>query len=168
MTMRSDMSWVAGLLSPIILRWMMVRAQTTKATRRNGVVSFPATSLVLLYGLFAGLGLCIAIGGWRQDSPVLTSVSGCGMVALSLWLWPSTIILDESGITARHIWRPTRRMQYGEIEYVSRMFDRKAIVYGVGKVKDIEINEFHIGDEELEAELIKHGVKYYGGTLTNR
>ncbi len=41
------------------------------------------------------------------------------------------------------------------------MDDRQAIVYGNGKVKEIRISEFHVGDNELEAELKKRRVKYY-------
>lgn len=44
---------------------------------------------------------------------------------------------------------------------MSRMEDRQAIVYGNGKVREIKISEFHVGDDELETELKKHGVKYY-------
>ena len=36
---------------------------------------------------------------------------------------------------------------YSEIEYVSRMEDRQAIVYGNGKLREIRISEFHVGDD---------------------
>lgn len=78
-----------------------------------------------------------------------------------MWIWPTTIVLDGTRLTAKHIWRPTRSIPYSEIEYVSRMDDRQAIVYGNGKVKEIRISEFHVGDDELEAELKKRRVKYY-------
>jgi hypothetical protein len=42
------------------------------------------------------------------------------------------------------------------------MADRSAIVYGNGSVRQIKISEYHVGDAELEAELKKRGVKYYG------
>ena len=78
-----------------------------------------------------------------------------------MWIWPTTIVLSSTELTAKHIWRPTRSIPYSEIEYVSRMEDRQAIVYGNGNVREIRISEFHVGDDELEAELKKRGVKYY-------
>ncbi|MGA2964203.1 MAG: hypothetical protein ABSD96_21280 [Candidatus Korobacteraceae bacterium] len=152
--------WLS-LLSPVILRWMLLRAETAKAKRKPGMVVFPASGLALLCLGSLVLACCIVIGGWQQDARWMTTSVGLVWAAVSLWIWPTTIVLNSTSLTAKHIWRPTRSIPYSEIEYVSRMEDRQAIVYGNGKVREIRISEFHVGDDELEAELKKRGVKYY-------
>ena len=132
-----------------------------KAKRKPGIVIFPASGLVLLCLVSLVLAGCIVIGGWRQDARWTTTSTGLVWAAISLWIWPTTIVLDGAALTAKHIWRPTRSIPYSEIEFVSRMEDRQAIVYGNGSVREIRISEFHVGDDELEAELKKRGVKYY-------
>jgi hypothetical protein len=159
--MTSHPYWLSLFLTPIILRWMFLYAETTKAKRHPGKVIFPASGLVLLCLSSLILSCCIIIGGWRQDARWTTTSLGLAWAAFSLWIWPSTIVLNGTGMTAKHIWKPTRSIAYAEIEYVSRMDDRRAIVYGSGKVGEIMISEFHVGDDELEAELKKHGIKYY-------
>jgi hypothetical protein len=153
--------WLSISLTPVILRWMYLHTQNAKARRKPGIVIFPATALVLLSSGSLVLACCIVIGGWNQGDRWMTTVAGLAWAAFSLWMWPTIIVLDSTGLTAKHIWRPTRSIPYSEIEFVSRMQDRQAIVYGNGKVKEIKISEFHVGDDELEAELKKRGVKYY-------
>jgi hypothetical protein len=153
--------WLSLFLTPVILRWMFLYAETAKAKRKPGLVIFPASGLVWLCLTSLVLAFCIVIGGWQQDARWSTTSAGLAWAAFSLWIWPTTIVLDGRGLTAKHIWRPTRSIPYSEIEYVSRMDDLQAIVYGNGKVKEIRISEFHVGDNELEAELKKRRVKYY-------
>jgi hypothetical protein len=153
--------WVSLFLTPVILRWMFLHAETAKAKRKPGMVIFPASGLTLLCLSSFVLASCVVIGGWRQDARWLTTSLGLVWAAFSLWIWPTTIVLDGAGLTAKHIWRRARSIAYAEIEYVSRMEDRQAIVYGNGKVREIRISEFHVGDDELEAELKRRGVKYY-------
>jgi len=153
--------WLSLFATPLILRWMFVYAETAKAKRKPGVVIFPATSLTLLCLVSLVLASCIVIGGWRQDARWTTTTVGLVWAAFSLWYWPTTIVLDDNRLTAKHIWKPTRSIPYSEVEYVSRMEDRQAVVYGSGKVREITISEFHVGDDELEAELKRRGVKYY-------
>lgn len=157
--------WVSIFVTPVIMRWMLLRAQTAKAKRKSGTVTFPASSLALLCLISFLFASGLVILCWRQGAGTLAIVIGLGWVVFSLWLWPSTIILDDVGLSAKHIWRPTRTIPYSEIEYVSRMADRRAIVYGNGKVKEISISEYHVGDDELEAELRRRGVKYYKPAL---
>ena len=92
---------------------------------------------------------------------------GAGWALFSLWVWPDTIILDDRGLAAIHIWRPTRRMAHAEIDHVARMADKSAVVYGKGSVKQISISEYHVGDDELEAELKERNIKYYRKTLSS-
>ena len=154
--------WLSLFLTPVILRWMFLHAETAKAKRQPGIVIFPASGLALLCLSSLVLACCIVIGGWHQDARWTTTSIGLAWAAFSLWIWPTTIVLNRSGLVAKHIWRPTRSIPYSEIELrVSRMDDCQAIVYGNGKVREIRISEFHVGDDELEAELKKHGVKYY-------
>jgi len=153
--------WLSIVLTPVILRWMFLHSETAKAKRKSGIVIFPASGLEVLCLISLVLACCIVIGGWQQDARWSTTLVGLVWAAFSLWIWPSTIVLDGTGLTAKHIWRPTRSIPYSEIEYVSRMEDRQAIVYGNGNVREIRISEFHVGDDELEAELKKRGVKYY-------
>lgn len=96
----------------------------------------------------------------------MTTLIGLAWAACSLWLWPTTIVLDDTGLTAKHIWKPTKTISYSEIEYVSRMGNREAVVYGNGKVREIKISEFHVGDDELEAELKRRGINYYKAVPT--
>jgi len=153
--------WVSIFIAPVIVRFLHLYAKTVRAKRKPGTVIFPASSLAMLCLISVVLAFCIVIGGWRQGAGAVTAPIGFAWAVFSLWLWPSTIVLDDKGLTARHIWRPTRSILYSEIEYVSRMEDRKAVVYGKGKVREINISEFHVGDDELEAELRRRGVKYY-------
>ena len=152
--------WLS-LLSPVIVRWMFLHAETTKAKRKPGIVIFPASGLVLLCLGSLVVACCIVVGGWQQGARWTTTLVGLVWAVFSLWIWPTTIVLDSTSLTAKHIWKPTRSIPYSEIEYVSRMDDRQAIVYGNAKVREIKISEFHVGDEELETELKKRGVKYY-------
>ena len=122
---------------------------------------FPASGLALLCLISLVLAICIVVAGWRQGTRLTTTSIGLAWAAFSLWIWPTTIILDDIGLTAEHIWKPTRSIPYSEIEYVSRMEDRQTIVYGNGRVREIHISEFHVGDDELETELKRRGVKYY-------
>jgi len=153
--------WLSISLTPIILRWMFLHAETAEAKRKPGIVIFPASGLVLLCLISLVLACSIVIGGWQQNARWSTTSAGLVWAAFSLWIWPTTIVLSSTELTAKHIWRPTRSIPYSEIEYVSRMEDRQAIVYGNGNVREIRISEFHVGDDELEAELKKRGVKYY-------
>src|SRR3984957_8592148 len=152
--------WLS-LLTPVILRWMFLHAETAKGKRQPGIVIFPASGLVLLCLSSLVLACCIVIGGWQQGARWTTTAIGLAWATFSLWIWPTTIVLSRSGLMAKHIWKPTRSIPYSEIEYVSRMDDRQAIVYGNGEVREIKISEFHVGDDELEAELKKRGVKFY-------
>jgi hypothetical protein len=126
------------------------------------VIAFPASGVALLCFFSIVMAACVVIGGWSQGAGLLTVSIGIVWGLLILWMWPTTIVLDEHGLTAKHIWRPTRTIPYSEIEYVSRTADRSAIVYGTGKVKEIKINKYHVGDAELESELKKRGVKCLG------
>jgi len=155
--------WIALLVSPLLVRWLGLHAQTAGAKRRGDIVFFPASGLAFVCFISAAMGTAIAVGGWRQSAGILTLLVGIGWVLFSLWLWPTTIVLDGRALTAKHIWRPTRTIAYSDIAYVSRMAERSAIVYGNGQVKQIRISEYHVGDAELEEELRKRGVKYYGG-----
>ena len=107
------------------------------------------------------MGICVAIVG-SQGAGFLTLAIGIAWVLFSLWVWPDTLVFDEQGLAAIHIWRPVRRMAYAEIDHVARMADKSAIVYGSGAVKEISISEYHARDDELEAELKERGIKYYG------
>ena len=153
--------WVSIFSAPVIVRLMHFYAETARAKRKPGTVIFSASSLAMLCLICVVFAFCIVIGGWRQGAGAVTAPIGFALAAFSLWLWPSTIVLDDKWLNARHLWKPTRSILYSEIEYVSRMEDRKAVVYGKGKVREINISEFHVGDDELEAELRRRGVKYY-------
>jgi hypothetical protein len=107
------------------------------------------------------MALAIVIGGWNQEARVLTTVIGTSWFLFSIWLWPTTIVLDHDGIIAKHIWRPTRFIPYSEVDYVTRMADREVITYGKGNFPDIRVSQYHVGADELEAELRKRGVTYY-------
>ena len=155
--------WVSMLVTPILIRWLRIHAETARAKRKNGVVAFPATGVTTLCFISIVLATCLVIGAWSRGEGLLTVAIGIAWGLFILWLWPATIVLDDRGLTAKHIWRPTRTIAYPEIEYVSRMADRSAIVYGTGSVRQIRISEYHVGDAELESELKKRGVKHYGG-----
>ena len=161
--MAFDPYWVSLFVTPILIRWLGIHAETARARRKNGVIAFPASGVALLCFISIVMAACVVIGGWGQGAGLLTVSIGIVWGLLILWMWPTTIFLDEHGLTAKHIWRPTRTIPYSEIEYVSRMADRSAIVYGTGPVREIKISEHHVGDAELESELKKRGVKYYGG-----
>jgi len=155
--------WVSLLVTPILIRWLGIHAETARAKRKSGVVAFPASGVTLLCFVSIVMATCALFGAWRQRAGLLTLAIFIAWGLFVLWLWPTTIVLDDHGLTAKHIWRPTRTIPYPEIEYVSRMADRSAIVYGTGQVKQLRISEYHVGDAELESELKKRGVKYYGG-----
>jgi hypothetical protein len=123
-----------------LIRWLGIHAETARAKRKNGVVAFPASGLTLLCFISILLAISVVIGGWRQGAGSLTIAIGIVWGLSVLWMWPTTIVLDDHGLTAKHIWRPTRTIPYSEIEYVSRTADRSAIVFGKGQVKQIEIN----------------------------
>ena len=154
----------AVFLVPIVIRFMLLHAQTASAKRKHGAVIFRADGMVLLCFVALLLASCIAIGGWRQGDGRTTIPIGMGFAALSLWLWPTTIILDQNGVSAKHIWRPTRSIPYTEIDFVSRMPNGEAILYGT-KGGEIPVSEYHVAADELEHQLRKHGVKYYKGGL---
>ena len=156
--------WVSIFVTPIVMRWMLLSAETARAKHKAGAIIFPASPLALLCLMSVLFACGLVIGCWREGDGALILGIGLAWVVFFLWLWPSTIILDDKGLTAKHVWRPTRTIPYSEIEYVSRMANRRAIVYGRGKVKEITISEYHVGDDELEAELRKRGVKYYTPT----
>jgi hypothetical protein len=107
------------------------------------------------------MALAIVIGGWNQDAQMLTTVIGTGWFLFSIWLWPTTIVLDHDGIAAKHIWKPTRFIPYSEVDYVTRMADREVIIYGKGSLPDIRVSQYHVGADELENELRNRGVTYY-------
>lgn len=155
---------IALLVTPLLVRWLGLHAQTASAKRKGDIAFFPASGLAVVCFISVVMGTAIAVGGWHQGAGILTLLVGIGWVLFSLWLWPTTIVLDGHGLRAKHIWRPTRTIAYPDITYVSRMADRSAIVYGNGRVKQIRISEYHVGDAELEDELKKRGVKYYGGS----
>jgi hypothetical protein len=154
-------SWVAVFVVPVVTRLMLHHAQTAKARRIAGAVVFPATSLTALCFVSFLFATFIIAGGWTQDARLLTTVGGAIWAVCSLLLWPTTIVVDGNGIVAKHIWRPTRRIRFTEIEYVSRLSNREAVVCGNGKVKEIAVSQYHVGADELEAELRKRGVTYY-------
>jgi hypothetical protein len=156
--------WIALLVTPLLVRWLGLHAQTAGAKRKGDIAFFPASGLAFVCFISVAMGTAIAVGGWRQGAGMLTLVIGIGWVLFSLWLWPSTIALDAHGLTAKHIWRPTRTIAYADIACVSRMADGSAIVYGNGRVKQIWISEYHVGDAELADELKKRGITYYGGS----
>jgi len=155
--------WVSLFVTPILIRWLGIYAETARAKRRNGVVAFPASGVTLLCFISIVMATCGVIGAWRQGEGLFTVTGFIVWGLFILWMWPTTIVLDDHGLTAKHIWRPTQTIAYPEIEYVSRMVDKSAIVYGTGRVRQIKISEYHVGDAELESELKKRGVKYYGG-----
>lgn len=107
------------------------------------------------------MALFIVIGGWNQGSRTLTTMGGMFWFLFSLWMWPATIVLDGAGVTAKHIWRPTRFIPYSEVDYVTRMADREVIIYGKGNLSDIRVSQYHVAADELEAELKRRGVTYY-------
>lgn len=100
--------WLSVFLTPVILRWMFLHTQTARARRQPGIVIFPATALVLLCLGSLVLACCIVIGGWKQDDRWITTAAGLAWAAFSLWIWPTTIVLNGTALTAKHIWRPTR------------------------------------------------------------
>jgi hypothetical protein len=155
---------VAGV--PIVTRLMLHYAATSKAKRIKGTVVFPATSLAALCPVSLIFAVCIIVGGWNQDARFTTSVMGLVWATFSLLLWPTTIVIDSTGIAAKHIWRPTRRMAFNEVDFVSRMSNREAVIYGNGKTKEIAVSQYHVAADELEAELRKRGVKYYAGATS--
>jgi hypothetical protein len=146
---------------PIVTRLMLHYAATTKAKRIKGTVVFPATSLAALCAVSLGFAVSIIVGGWNQDARLTTSVIGLVWAVFSLLLWPTTIVINSSGIAAKHIWRPTRKMAFEEVDFVSRTSNREAVIYGNGKTKEIAVSQYHVAPDELEAELRKHGMKYY-------
>jgi len=148
-------------VTPLVLRWLVVHAQTTKARRVAGTVVFRASGLVWICAISSALALAIAIGGWNQDARMLTTVIGTVWFLFSLWLWPATIVLDRDGVTAKHIWRPTHFTPYSEVDYVMRMTDRDVIIYGKNNLPVIKVSQYHVGADDLEAELKRRGVTYY-------
>lgn len=144
----------------VATRLMLVHAQTARAKKKDGATIFPATSLIALYGISLVLAASVAVGGWRQGDGRMTVPIGAIWALFSLWLWPSTIILDQTGVIAKHIWRRTRKIPYSEIDYVSRMSNREAIIYGTDN-REIRMSEYHVAADELESELRKRGVKFY-------
>ena len=153
--------WVSVAATPLVIRWLLIHAQTAKARRVAGAVIFRASGLVCSYAFSCALALACVIGGWNQDARTLTTVIGTCWFLFSLWLWPATIMLDRNGITSKHIWRPTRFTPYSEVDYVTRMADREVIIYGKDNLLDIKVSQYHVGADELEAELRKRGVTYY-------
>ena len=151
----------AGALAPLVIRWLLVHAQTSKARRVRGAVIFRASGLVWICAVSCGMALAIVGFGWSQDSRVLTTVMGTGWLLFSVWLWPATIVLDRDGITAKNICRKTRFIPYSEVDYVTRMTDREVIIYGKDGFPDIKVSQYHVAADELEAELEKRGVTYY-------
>jgi hypothetical protein len=107
------------------------------------------------------MALAIVIGGWNQDARMLTTGIGTIWFLFCLWMWPATIVLDAKGISAKHIWKPSRFIPYSEVDYVTRMADGQVIVYGKGGFSDITVSQYHVGQDEFEAELRRRGVTYY-------
>ena len=153
-------SWVAVFVVPVVTRLMLLHAQTAKAKRTHGAVVFSASSLVALCAVSLMFAIAVSVGGWRQGDGRVTVPIGTVWALFSLWLWPRTIILDHNGVTAKHMWRRTRHIPYSEIEYVSRMSNREAIIYGTND-REIPVSEYHVAADELQSELTKRGVKYY-------
>ena len=154
-------SWVAILVVPLVTCLMLHYAATAKAKRTRGAVVFPATGLAALCGISLVFAVCIIVGGWNQNARLTTTVIGIVWILFSLLLWPRTIVIDADSVTAKHIWRPAKRMTFEEVDYVSRRSNREAVIYGNGKTKEIAVSQHHVAAEELEAELRKRGVKYY-------
>jgi hypothetical protein len=142
---------------------MLLHAQTARAKKKHGATIFPATSLVVVCAVSLVFAVVVSVGGWRQGDGRVTVPIGTVWALFSLWLWPTTIILDQTGVTAKHIWRRTRQIPYSEIEYVSRMSNREALIYGTHD-REIPVSEYHVAADELESELTKRGVKFYRQT----
>ncbi|SRR6266404_4761451 len=153
--------WISVWAAPLIVRWLLRRAQTSKARHKAGAVIFRSTGFVTVYGGCCALALAIVIGGWNQDARMLTTVIGTTFLLGVLLLWPATIVLDTNGVTSKHIWRPTRFIPYSEVDYATRMADEEVVVYGKGSLPEIRVTQYHDGIAELESELRKHRVTFY-------
>jgi fatty acid desaturase len=153
--------WISVWATPLILRWLLTHAQTSKARRKGDAVIFRSTGFVAIYGVSCVLALAMVIGGWNQDARTLTTVTGTIWLLSILLLWPATIVLDAKGITSRHIWRPTRVIPFSEVDYATRTAEAETIIYGKGSLPEIKVSQYHDGSDELKAELRKHHVTYY-------
>ena len=142
MTLRSY--WIGVLLIPVLVRWWTIHDRTKRTKLGRGVIVFPALGFSFLCFISVVMGTCLAIAGSHFGGLLMVAI-GAGWALFSLWVWPDTIILDDRGLAAIHIWRPTRRMAHAEIDHVARMADKSAIVYGKGAVKQISISEYHVG-----------------------
>ncbi len=153
--------WISVWVTPLILRWVLTRAQTSKARRKGGAVIFRSTGFVAIYGVSCVLALAMVIGGWNQDARTLTTLTGTIWLLSILLLWPTTVVLDGTGIKSKHIWRPTRFIPYSEIDYATRTANRETVICGKGSLPEIKVSQYHDGSDELEAELRKRHVTYY-------
>lgn len=152
--------WVA-LLTPLLLRWLLIHAQASKARRARGAAIFRSPGVAVICGAGCAMALFIVIVGWNQNAHIFTTVGGTTWFVFCLWMWPATIVLDSSSVMAKHIWRPTRVIPYSDIEYVTRMVDGQTVVYGNGKESEIRVSQYHAAPAELESELRKRGVEFF-------
>ena len=157
--------WILPLLIFIVARWTMLYGRVQWERRTRGATIYTATLVAFFCGMLIVLYFASVFFGWSDDDFSRNAISIFGLPILfgGVFGWPAIIVLDDWGITARYLMRPTKRINYSEIRNLCRKSDWEFYVYGTGKVKVITLSTAHADTSEFERELRRRGEPWYTG-----
>jgi len=126
---------------------------------------FTATSIAFFCGLLLTIYFASIFFRWTENDLRRNTIALFGLPFLIAGAlgWPPVVVLDDWGITARYLIRPTKQILYSEIRNLCRTSDWGFAIYGSGKTKEISFSTDHLDASEMERELRERASPWYKG-----
>jgi hypothetical protein len=160
-----SISWsaiLAAALAPVVIRWSLNLANKRSA---DGKHFRPAPTLRALYpgGLIMtgwAAAFCIReiirpsgpeAGGYEAGSPFpyLGAALSLFFLGTTIVSWPSTVVVEDEGLSFRRLFRPRRMIRWEEIDDTAISMDGRLVIY-TRPGKQFEVSAYNEGRYELK------------------
>lgn len=147
--------WWLGPVVIVALRLLYAQAKLSRASRSGSVLFFRASlALRMLLG-FAISALFFYLVRSLGHEELWVIILGAVMTVLLCFAWPSTITVDQSGVTSDVWWRRMSSIGWDAVVDLEKNAGGDMKIYSsTGSV--INFSRYHVDPDRFEAEVMKH------------
>jgi len=146
--------WWKGPLIAVALVFFARQARVSRAHRAGSALLFRVSPAVRILWGFGILTLVVVFVTDREPREQWLNALGIAVILALCLAWPSTIAIDQSGVTSSVWWRRRSQIGWNTIADLQKNSSGDIKVYGSdGTV--ISFTRFHVDPGRFEAEILK-------------
>jgi hypothetical protein len=138
------------------LELFYLQAKSSRASRSGTAIVF-GVSLPLLVMLGLAIStLVVVFVTYKEPRELWLNILGATLILAMCLAWPSSITVDQSGVTSKVWWRRRSRIGWDAVVDLERNIAGDMKVYGSDGAT-ISFSRYHVDPDRFEAEVLRRG-----------